>query len=336
MKVYSGLIYENFIEHKLFSSYNSSVLLSIGKLEILTIVVFTVFFIGIVYTLYGLKKKKRARTRKTKNILNRMPIGTRSKEFSASLVIGYSEEEINEFLEKLYSDIQDIYYENHMLEAKFLGLKSEAKSKGLMSDVLEKTLVSVQKTSKEMVEKAEIDAKNIIEKALDEYHSKLDEAEKELETNQKIAKDLSKGTEIKVTKTLEKAQEKYDKIMTEAKKALDLAKKSAKEIIDLSNSEVRNIIEKANRKCESIIESGKMEALDINLEYKELSEKVKKHRQEYLDIIINQMECIEDFEKFEEKTIQTEEEILEEVHYLNGTNDDISVSNTVKIEKNAK
>lgn len=340
MKWYSELIYENFIKYKLFSSYNSSILMSIGKLKILTILVFGLFFIGIIYSVHGFNKKKKTKARKTKNILNRMQLGTETNEFQRSIMVGYNEEEINEFLEKLYGDVQDIYYENHILEAKFLSLRSEAKSKGLMSDVLEKTLVSVQRTSKEMVEKAEIDAKKIVENALVEYHSKLDQAEKELETNQKIAKDISKGTEIKVSKTLEKAQERYDKIMTEAKKALDLAKTSAKEVIELSNIQVRNVIEEANEKCETIMKSGKIEALNINEEYRQLSDKLKKHKKEYLDILINQMELIEDFEgtkETEENRYGVQEE-LGEINYLNGTNDDISIniSNTVKLEKNIK
>lgn len=102
------------------------------------------------------------------------PLDIQNKDFKKS-VRGYSEREVDEFLDQVCMEFEQLYRENNDLKEKVQGLKELLSNYKEMEDSLKSSIILAQKTADEaivnskkesevIIREAEITARRIIEK----------------------------------------------------------------------------------------------------------------------------------------------------------------------------
>ncbi|MEW6308849.1 MAG: DivIVA domain-containing protein [Bacillota bacterium] len=119
------------------------------------------------------------------------PLDIHNKEFRRAFR-GYSEEEVDEFLDEVVRDFDSLIKENAALKDELEHLRVEVSRSHGLEETLESTLVMAQRTSEDVREAARREAENIIREASirsdREYQTlreKADRARHEFETLQR-------------------------------------------------------------------------------------------------------------------------------------------------------
>ena len=92
------------------------------------------------------------------------PMDIEQQEFSRSFR-GYSEEEVDEFLDKIVKDYEELINENVRLNEEIERMQEKLKEFSEIEETLRSALLNAQKSAEEMKGRVESEAKIIIEKA---------------------------------------------------------------------------------------------------------------------------------------------------------------------------
>src|SRR5690606_22083026 len=107
------------------------------------------------------------------------PIDIYNKEFSRVLR-GYSEDEVDEFLDEVMEEFEKLYKENLDMKDALTALKEQMDSYKTMEATLKETLVTAQQTADEVIATGQKKADLIIEQAEDRANRIIEEANREV------------------------------------------------------------------------------------------------------------------------------------------------------------
>ena len=139
------------------------------------------------------------------------------KEFKRG-IRGYSEEEVDVFLDNVYEEFEKLYKKTHSQDDDLHKLKEKLKTYQDMELTLQNTLLTAQKSAEEVQLNAQKEADNVLNNAKKEAKRLLTGADKQKqvvsETLTKL-KSLESSFKTKIRSSLEELLRKMDKIDTE-------------------------------------------------------------------------------------------------------------------------
>lgn len=106
------------------------------------------------------------------------PLDIQKKEFRRAFR-GYSEEEVDTFLDRITTDYEGLYRENQELKEKIMQSEQNMARYREMEDVLKNTVIMAQKNSEELRQNTEKEARLLMDRARVEADQLLREAEQE-------------------------------------------------------------------------------------------------------------------------------------------------------------
>ena len=109
------------------------------------------------------------------------PQDVTNREFDKAVFGGYDIGAVDRFLEELSQDYSALYRDNATLKGKLKVLVDKVEEYRNTEDAMRLALLTAQKTAREITEKAEADAAEILAEARSKADSLLDEAEKNTE-----------------------------------------------------------------------------------------------------------------------------------------------------------
>lgn len=123
------------------------------------------------------------------------PLDIQKKDFSRSFR-GLNEEEVNEFLKKVYDSYEKIYKENRLLKDKISELEEKVNYYKNMEETLKDTLVVAKQTAEEVKKNAEKEHQLIIEEAKQQAKKIIEEANCQVVAVKKDYEDAKKQFNI--------------------------------------------------------------------------------------------------------------------------------------------
>lgn len=123
------------------------------------------------------------------------PLDIEKKEFRRAFR-GYSEREVEEFLDQVLKDYEAIYRENMELKEKSQHLQEQMEQYRRLEETLKETMVLAQQTADEAKRHAQKESELIVQEAREKYREMIQAAEEEV---QEIVKRLQQTRqEVKV------------------------------------------------------------------------------------------------------------------------------------------
>ena len=92
------------------------------------------------------------------------PIDIENMEFK-KVALGYSQEEVDDFLDKVIADFERLYKDNSRLNSKIVSMEENVKHYEKLENSIKEALVLAEKTGEQAKEQAEKEARNIVEQA---------------------------------------------------------------------------------------------------------------------------------------------------------------------------
>lgn len=93
------------------------------------------------------------------------PLDLTNKEFKKSVLGGYKEDEVNEFLDKVIEDYEKLYKENIELKDKINVLNESIQHYRTIEETLQNTMITAQQTGEDVRRTAQKKAENIVKEA---------------------------------------------------------------------------------------------------------------------------------------------------------------------------
>lgn len=108
------------------------------------------------------------------------PLDIQNKRFGKTL-IGYSFDEVEEFLEDLFFDYERLFVENKDLRKELEGLKEDMKKYNELEETLKDTLVVAKATSKDMIQSAKEKSEIIIADSKLKSRAEIEKTQRNIE-----------------------------------------------------------------------------------------------------------------------------------------------------------
>lgn len=123
------------------------------------------------------------------------PMDIHNKDFKKAFR-GYSEDEVNEFLDKIIADFERLYRENGELKDKISTVNEKIESYTNMEKTLQSTLLVAQTTAEDVVASARKKAEIIIKEAEDQSRKIIEDANKSVVNIQKEYEEMKKQVQV--------------------------------------------------------------------------------------------------------------------------------------------
>ncbi|MCQ1528085.1 DivIVA domain-containing protein [Lutispora saccharofermentans] len=123
------------------------------------------------------------------------PMDIRNKEFKKGFR-GYSEEEVDIFIDKVVNDYEKLYRENSELKDKLNSINERLESYSEIEKTLQNTLIIAQKTSEDIIANARKEAEIIIRESDENKRKIIDDANQNVIKVNKEYEEMRKQLQI--------------------------------------------------------------------------------------------------------------------------------------------
>lgn len=135
-----------------------------------------------------------------------LPIDIENKVFKRTKLGGYDIKDVEDFLEELIVDYENLYKENNELKEKLAKAEESVTYYNSLDQGVTQTIENSQKAANEIIEKAELEAVEIRNKAREESNIELEKIKLDIKAKEVEFEQLKKQMQIykiKVTSMLE-------------------------------------------------------------------------------------------------------------------------------------
>ena len=226
----------------------------------------------------------------------------KNKEFKKG-VRGYTQEEVDDFLEMVAADYDSIYKEMSQLNEKVAAMGESIAHYLKIEDALQATLVLAQDAAVQLKEKAKAESDRIIGEANEAVLAAKEEAEQILEAANAEAERINS----KAKKSAEAAQEEAAGTINEAE-----------ELLKKANFETESIIREAKVSAGQILDKAEKNVLFVKDEFEATKREYSDFREKFKEFMKSQMDTFDDvdqefikhYEELKHVPVQAEERIF--------------------------
>lgn len=225
----------------------------------------------------------------------------KNKEFKKG-VRGYSQDEVDAFMDLIAQDYDSVANELEMLNQKLESLDESIARYTKMDNALETTLLLAQDAAVQLKDKANAESERILREANEAVVMAQDEAKQIVE----VARAEGERIITEAREAAERTHSEAERIITEAKEAVQDARTEVKMMLEQARSESDEIVRSAEESAKDIIDKSKRDVMFVIDEFDATKNEYVNFRSKFKEFMTIQLDT---FNEMDEAFVKHYEEL---------------------------